>query len=48
MNRKHPAIPSQTIADCFAQEQPLLRAVTQPFAGYIEQVIKVSKLCLIR
>lgn len=47
-NRKHPTLPSQTIADCFAQEQPILRAVTQPFAGYIEQLAKVSKLCLVR
>ncbi|MGZ8930286.1 MAG: IS21 family transposase [Methylosarcina sp.] len=47
-NRQHPTLPSQTIADCFAQEQALLRPVTQPFAGYIEQLAKVSKLCLIR
>lgn len=47
-HRKHPALPSQTIADCFAQEQPLLRKVIQPFVGYIEQLAKVSKLCLVR
>ncbi len=47
-NRKHPTLPLQTIADCFTQEQPLLRPVTQPFAGYLEQLTKVSKLCLVR
>jgi len=47
-NRKHPTLPSRTIADCFAQEHPLLRPVTQPFVGYIEQLAKVSKLCLVR
>jgi hypothetical protein len=46
--RKHPTLPSRTIADCFAQEHPLLRPVTQPFAGTIEQLAKVSKLCLVR
>lgn len=47
-HRKHPTTPSQTIADCFAQEQALLRPITQPFASYIEHLIKVSKLCLVR
>lgn len=46
--RKHPTQPSQTIADCFVHEQPLLRPVSQPFAGYIEHLAKVSKLCLVR
>lgn len=46
--RKHPTQPSRTIADCFAQEQALLRPVSQPFAGYSEQLVKVSKLCLVR
>lgn len=46
--RKHPTLPSQTVADCFAQEQPLLRPISQPFAGYIEHLTKVSKLCLVR
>jgi len=46
--RKHPTLPSQTIADCFAQEQLLLRPISQPFAGYIEHLSKVSKLCLVR
>jgi transposase len=47
-SRKHPSLPTQTITDCFAQEQPLLRNVTRPFAGYIEHLAKVSKLCLVR
>lgn len=47
-HRKHPTTPPQTIADCFAQEQALLRPITQPFAGYIEHLTKVSKLCLVR
>ena len=46
--RKHPTQLSQTIADCFVHEQPLLRPVSQPFAGYIEHLAKVSKLCLVR
>ena len=47
-SRKHPTLTTQTIADCFAQEQPLLRNITRPFAGYIEHLVKVSKLCLVR
>lgn len=34
--RKHPTLASQTIAECFQREQPLLRQITSPFAGYIE------------
>ena len=47
-SRKHPTKPTQTIADCFAQEQHLLRKVDRPFAGYLEHLVKVSKLCLVR
>ena len=46
--RKHPSQPSQTVADSFAQERPLLRPISQPFAGYVEHLTKVSKLCLVR
>lgn len=46
--RKHPTQLTQTIAESFAAEQCLLRPVTQAFAGYIEQLVKVSKLCLVR
>ncbi len=35
-NRQHPTSPSQTIAECFQQEQPFLRQITTPFARYIE------------
>ncbi len=36
-SRKHPTLPSQTIAECFQLEQPLLllRKITTPFAGHI-------------
>ena len=47
-NRKHPDFPSRTIAECFQQEQPLLRQITTPFAGYIEHLLKVSRTCLVR
>lgn len=46
--RQHPTQPSQTIDVCFQQEQPFLRQITTPFAGYIEHLLKVSKTCLIR
>lgn len=47
-SRKHPALSSQTIAECFHKEQPLLRKITTPFAGYIEHLLKVSRTCLVR
>jgi hypothetical protein len=47
-SRKHPTLTSQTIATCFLKEQPLLRKITAPFAGYIEHLLKVSKTCLVR
>ncbi len=47
-SRKHPTAPSQTIAECFQQEQPLLRQITTLFFGYIEHLLKVSKTCLVR
>lgn len=46
-NRKHPDFP-QTIAECFQQEQLLLRQITTPFAGYVEHLMKVSRTCLVR
>ncbi len=46
--RKHPTLSSQTIAECFLKEQPLLRQITTPFAGYIEHLLKVSRTCLVR
>ena len=47
-SRKHPTLTSQTIAECFLKEQPLLRQITTPFAGYIEHLLKVSRTCLVR
>lgn len=47
-DRKHPTQPDQTVAECFAKEQALLIPVRQPFAAYQEQLVKVSKLCLVR
>lgn len=46
-NRKHPDF-AQTIAECFQQEQPLLRQITTPFAGYVEHLMKASRTCLVR
>ena len=46
--RCHPAEPNRTVAECFAQEQPLLRPVTATFDGYVEQVLRVSSTCLVR
>lgn len=46
--RKHPAEAGRTIADCFAQEGPSLRAITAPFDGYVEQMLRVSSTCLVR
>lgn len=45
--RKHPA-QSCSITDCFTQEQPLLRAITEPFDGYVEDMLRVSSTCLVR
>jgi hypothetical protein len=46
--RKHPAEPGRTIAECFAQEGPHLRAITAAFDGYVEQMLRVSSTCLVR
>jgi len=46
--RSHPEQPSRTIAECFAEEQPLLRPVTASFDGYVEETKRVSQLCWIR
>ena len=46
--RKHPAAPERTIAAMFAEEQPQLRAITAPFDGYVEQMLRVSSTCLLR
>lgn len=46
--RKHPTELGRTIAECFAQEGPTLRAITSRFDGYVEQMMRVSSTCLVR
>ncbi|MCD2452038.1 MAG: IS21 family transposase [Methylicorpusculum sp.] len=46
--RLHPEQASRTIADCFAEEQPRLMPVKAVFDGYVEEMRRVSQLCLIR
>lgn len=46
--RRHPQQTSRTIAECFAEEQPLLNAVGADFDGYVEKTLRVSSTCLIR
>jgi hypothetical protein len=46
--RKHPAEPGRTIADCFAQEGQHLRVIAAAFDGYVEQMLRVSSTCLVR
>ena len=45
--RRHPAEAGRTVAECFAEEQPLLRPVTAVFDGHVEQVLRVSSTCLV-
>lgn len=45
--RHHPEDSSKTVAEVFAIEQPLLRQITAPFEGYIEQILRVSNTCLV-
>jgi transposase len=46
--RAHPEQASRTIADCFAEEQPRLMPIKAVFDGYVEEMRRVSPLCLIR
>ena len=46
--RTHPEHTSRRIADCFAEEQPLLMPIRATFEGYVEDMKRVSQLCLIR
>ena len=46
--RKHPVESTRSIADCFLQEGPNLRAITSSFDGYVEQMMRVSSTCLVR
>ena len=45
--RKHPTTPDQSIAACFAKEQPALRQITATFEGYVEHMLRVSSTCLV-
>lgn len=45
--RLHPERSSRTIAECFAEEQPLLMPVTACFDAYVEEIKRASQLCLI-
>ena len=47
-SRPHPDQPTRTIADCLAEERPLLMPVKAVFDGYVESMRRVSSLCLIR
>lgn len=46
--RHHPTQSQRTIAQCFADEQALLRPITARFDGYVEQMLRVSSTCLVR
>lgn len=46
--REHPSQTGRTIADCFADEQLLLRSIHARFDGYVEQMLRVSSTCLVR
>ena len=44
---KHPTQGQRTIAECFADEQPLLRPITASFDGYVEHMLRVSSTYLV-
>jgi transposase len=46
--RKHPTQSERTIIECFEEEQRLLRPITAPFDGYVEQMMRVSSTSLVR
>jgi transposase len=45
--RRHPKQTSKSIAECFAEEQPLLRKISAEFDGYVEKTLRVSSTCLV-
>ena len=45
--RKHPTQGQRTIAEYFAEEQPLLRPITASFDGYVENMMLASPTCLV-
>jgi len=46
--RQHPSQKTRTIAECFNNEQPLLRPITAQFDAYKEHLLRVSSTCLVR
>jgi hypothetical protein len=46
--RPHPDGPERRIAAVFAEEQARLRAIAQPFDGYLERDVRVSSTCLVQ
>ena len=46
--RSHPVQSLRAIAECFAEEQSLLRPITAHFDGYVEQMMRVSSTCLVK
>lgn len=46
--RKHPVQSQRTIADCFTDEQSILRTITANFDGYVEKMMRVSSTCLVK
>jgi hypothetical protein len=46
--RRHPEQAGRTIADCFAEEQPLLIPIKAAFDGYVEKTMRVSSTCLVK
>jgi len=45
--RPHPEQKSRTIAELFAEEQPQLRPINRPFAGYFEKTCRVASTCTV-
>lgn len=45
--RPHPT-EDRPIAEVFAQERRVLRAIAAPFDGYLEEMLRVSSTCLVR
>lgn len=46
--RKHPEQTGRSMADCFAEERPLLIPVKADFEGYIEKTMRVASTCLLK
>ncbi len=44
VGRRHPVETAHAVADCFAEEQPLLRPMTAAFAGYVEQPLQQAQV----